>query len=69
MVGHVHNIAIEWTAQNSVGRREAIEVVELIRAEDIPFVLGHRVKIMIERGEFGGREVGFFHYIATELRK
>ena len=56
-----------WADLNANGRREATEIVERIRADKLPMILGHRVKIMIEKGEYGGHEVGFFHQIAVNL--
>lgn len=60
---------LDWSNLNAIGREEAAALVDIIRLENVPFLLGHRVKSMIETGEYGGKEVGFFAYIAEELSK
>jgi hypothetical protein len=56
-----------WDEQNARGRLQAEELIKRIRKGEMPTLLGPAVKAMIERGVYGGIEVGFFHAIAVEL--
>lgn len=56
-----------WTTGNENGRELAASAIATIREEESPNHLGRLVKSMIERGEFGAKEVGFFQAIAENL--
>jgi len=50
---------------NALGRERARELLAYMKANDAPFLLGHVVARIVERGGFGALEVGFFHGIAA----
>ena len=56
-----------WGEQNIVGRQCADEMMAYIKKHSCPELLGNIVHSMIERGEYGGIEVGFFLRIANGL--
>lgn len=59
----------EWRTLTAQGREEAIQFVEILRQSEAPFLLGHKVKELIEGGHYSGREVGFFQYLAEQLQR
>lgn len=52
---------------NARGRDDASALIERIKNEEAPFLLGHRVKLMIEGGTYGAYEIGFFQAVASNL--
>jgi hypothetical protein len=54
----------DWAADNDIGRAAAIELARDMTASDFPPLLGYVVSSMIEKGRFGGVEVGFLHFFA-----
>ena len=56
-----------WASENAEGRRQAAELINLLRAGGQPFLLGDAVKSMIRDGRYTGVEVGFFNFLACEL--
>jgi hypothetical protein len=59
----------DWSTDNRTGRHYAKNVVRFVCAGPRPTILGLMVKAMIEKGEFGGVEVGFFQEIAEMLMR
>lgn len=58
---------MSWGEQNAEGRRQAAELIAKLQDGDRPFLLGDAIKAMIEKGTYGGVEVGFCQRIAAEL--
>lgn len=58
---------VTWDEENAIGRLQAKELIDRIKGEQSPILLGSTIKTMIERGGYGGIEVGFFHAIAVKL--
>jgi len=56
-----------WKTDNETGVRHADDVIDRMQQQDHPFLLGHTVKAMIEKGVYGGVEVGFFNHLALRL--
>ena len=54
----------EWGADNATGRGHADALIADMKATDFPGTLAHVVHAMIDRGTFGGVEVGFLNQIA-----
>jgi hypothetical protein len=54
----------DWGKDNRVGRELAAATVARMRENDAPHELGHLMKSLIEKGRYGGVEVGFFLAIA-----
>lgn len=51
---------------NAEGRRRAHELLDFIQINDIPFLLGHVVRAIIDHGaQTGAVETGFFQVIAS----
>ena len=61
------NCISEWEKENQEGRKLALKAIEHMRLTGSPNHLGFIVKDMIERGRYGGTEVGFFHVISIML--
>jgi hypothetical protein len=58
---------LTWAEENALGRLQAKELIDRIKGEQAPILLGSTIKTMIERGVYGAVEVGFLHAIAVEL--
>jgi hypothetical protein len=54
-------------ADSQVGVSRAAELVEYMRVNQAPMVLGHVVRAIIERGEIGAVETGFLHGLSDAL--
>lgn len=54
----------DWRTDNERGRLSARELIERMRSQATPFLLGHVAKGIAQRGRHGGVEVGFFAEIA-----
>lgn len=59
----------DWAADNAKGREYANACIDYMRHNRAPGFLGHVVKAMIGKAQFGGVEVGFFAYIADRVTK
>lgn len=57
----------DWGQDNTIGRSYAKKLVEFMRSEHEPFLLGYVVRDMIKKGHFGGIETGFCSHLATRL--
>lgn len=68
MTQETEPIDLSWAKQNEIGRERGEEFVDRIRAGDVPFLLGHMVKDLVESQKFTGIEVGFFHAISMRLK-
>lgn len=66
-MGRKNEEGLTYGDLNARGREEASALVERMKTEDAPFLLGHRVKQMIEGGNYGAYEIGFFQGIASNL--
>lgn len=69
---YFHNIEPSGvnSEDNRTGRDLAKKLIEDMRDREAPFLLGHTVKAMIERGRYGAIEIGFFQQISEiALRK
>ena len=49
------------------GRFAAMELIDQMATGPRPLLLGYTVKIMIEKGEFGSFEIGFFQALAERV--
>lgn len=49
------------------GKIAAQQVLDEMAGGNRPFLLGYAAKAMIERGEFGAYEIGFFQHLAERL--
>jgi len=63
-----------WTVPSNLGnlagrhaRSYCSEVIDTMRADQAPFLLGHVVRDMIEKGQFGEAEISFCQAIAEKL--
>jgi prophage regulatory protein len=63
-----------WTVPSDLGdhagkhaRAYCSEVIETMREREAPFLLGHVVRDMIEKGQFGEAEISFCQAIAEKL--
>lgn len=56
-----------WTESNQRGRSAADSIVGAMRESGNPLLLGRACQAMIEVGQFGGVQVGFFHRLAERL--
>jgi hypothetical protein len=59
--------SMSWADQNAIGRANAKALIEIMKRDNLPILLGSAVKEMIERGVYDGVEVGFFHEIGSQL--
>ncbi len=59
----------DWSLSNQKGREYADRVVEMMNDENNPTTLGRVAKAMIERGRYGGVEVGFFTMLAIHAMR
>ncbi len=48
---------------NDIGRSRADELVQYMRDNQAPMVLGHVVQAIVARGEYGAIEIGFFNQL------
>lgn len=48
------------------GRRRATECLQMMRARHMPSLLGTVVAAIVETGQFGAVEIGFFQAVAEE---
>ena len=53
-----------WDADCAAGRAAATELLQAMTFHDAPFALGYVLQRMVERGVWGGCEVGFAHKVA-----
>lgn len=56
-----------WEKDNITGRIYADELIQHIKANKNPTLLGHVVKAMGLKGRHAGVEVGFFHRLSEHL--
>lgn len=57
----------EWATDTAAGRTYAAELIDVMRTNEAPMLLGHVAKAIVARGKHGGVEVGFFQQIAEKL--
>ncbi len=57
----------DWAAQCQFGRDLGHQAAEYIRESDDAAMLPSVVRVMVERGTFGGVEIGFFTAISMQL--
>lgn len=55
----------DWSEDNAIGREYGRQVVDTMQALDAPILLGRVIESMVERGKYGGIEVGFLAYIGA----
>jgi hypothetical protein len=58
---------LTYAEQNAEGHERAEQLLQLMRRTDGPAILGHVVEAIMERGNYSGVEVGFFHVLAITL--
>jgi len=54
-----------WSADNRAGASYAVALLDYMRERGAPNMLGSVVRAMIDKGHYGGVEVGFLHAVAT----
>ncbi|MEQ1755273.1 MAG: hypothetical protein ABL973_14205 [Micropepsaceae bacterium] len=54
----------DWGTDNDIGKKAAIELAKYMTVKDMSPILGSVVMSMIEKGRYGGVEVGFLHFFA-----
>ncbi|MBH0113207.1 hypothetical protein I5E68_09640 [Novosphingobium sp. YJ-S2-02] len=57
----------EWYQGNCRGRDLAASTIASMREDFAPHMLGQVVRKIIERGEYGAEEVGFFQRLGEQL--
>jgi hypothetical protein len=57
----------DWSAANQKGRAAAIELTDSIQASGAHPLLGAVIGAMIEKGRFGGVEVGFCAQLSESI--
>jgi hypothetical protein len=58
---------VGYTEGNNIGRARAADLVEVMRRTNSPVLLAHVIEAIVNRGEIGAVETGFFHAISKEL--
>ena len=54
----------DWSRDCATGRAAAAELTRVMATLESPFMLGYVLRRMVEKGVWGGCEVGFAHEIA-----
>jgi hypothetical protein len=57
----------DWATDTATGRTYAAELIDVMRTNEAPMLLGHVAKAIAARSKHGGVEVGFFQLIAEKL--
>lgn len=58
------NASGNYSLDNKIGRTHADQCVDLMRRQNNPALLGQVVRAMVDKGRFGGVEVGFMNRVA-----
>lgn len=53
-----------YESDNNLGRSRAEELVQYMRANQAPMILGHVSKRIVSLGKYGPMEIGFFNHLA-----
>lgn len=61
------DITVTWSDQNAEGRLMAEQFIKQLREKNAPNLLGQVVRELIDKQQYGGVQVGFFHKISLEL--
>lgn len=59
----------DWAEDNRAGREYADNLIQQMQETDAPIMVGHAVRALVERGEFDGRAVGFFHRLSERAMR